>query len=41
VIHFDDAGTSRTCFLVLQDDRDLSVHFMLDLDGTIYQTARL
>jgi N-acetyl-anhydromuramyl-L-alanine amidase AmpD len=41
VIHFDDAGTSRTCFLVLQDDRDLSVHFMLDLDGTIYQTLDL
>ena len=41
VIHFDEAGTSRTCFLVLQDDRDLSVHFMLDLDGTIYQTLDL
>jgi len=41
VIHFDVAGTSRTCFPVLQDDRDLSVHFMLDLDGTIYQTLDL
>jgi N-acetyl-anhydromuramyl-L-alanine amidase AmpD len=41
VIHFDVCGTSRTCFLVLQDDRDLSVHFMLDLDGTIYQTLDL
>jgi N-acetylmuramoyl-L-alanine amidase len=41
VIHFDDCGTSRTCFRVLQDDRDLSVHFMLDLDGTIYQTLDL
>ena len=41
VIHFDVAGTSRTCFKVLQDDRDLSVHFMLDLDGTIYQTLDL
>jgi N-acetylmuramoyl-L-alanine amidase len=41
VIHFDDCGTSRTCFQVLQDDRDLSVHFMLDLDGTIYQTLDL
>src|SRR5579863_1803071 len=28
VLHFDDAGTSRTCFRVLQDHRDLSVHFM-------------
>jgi N-acetyl-anhydromuramyl-L-alanine amidase AmpD len=41
VIHFDVCGTSRTCFMVLQDDRDLSVHFMLDLDGTIYQTLDL
>lgn len=41
VLHFDVAGTSRTCFKVLQDGRDLSVHFMLDLDGTIYQTLDL
>ena len=41
VIHFDVCGTSRTCFKVLQDVRDLSVHFMLDLDGTIYQTLDL
>lgn len=38
VLHFDVAGVSRNCFKVLQDDRGLSVHFMLDLDGTIYQT---
>ncbi len=38
VIHFDAAGTSRRCFQILQDERGLSVHFMLDLDGTIYQT---
>ncbi|HSY18191.1 MAG TPA: N-acetylmuramoyl-L-alanine amidase [Candidatus Acidoferrales bacterium] len=41
VLHFDDCGVSRTCFLVLQDSRDLSVHFMCDLDGTIYQTLDL
>jgi N-acetyl-anhydromuramyl-L-alanine amidase AmpD len=41
VMHFDVCGTSRTCFKVLQDDRDLSVHFMVDLDGTIYQTLDL
>lgn len=41
VLHFDVAGTSRTCFRVLQDERDLSVHFMLDVDGTIYQTLDL
>lgn len=38
VIHYDVCGTSRTCFRVLHDQRSLSVHFMLDLDGTIYQT---
>jgi N-acetyl-anhydromuramyl-L-alanine amidase AmpD len=41
VLHFDVAGTSRTCFRILQDDRDLSVHFLLDLDGTVYQTLDL
>jgi N-acetyl-anhydromuramyl-L-alanine amidase AmpD len=41
VIHFDVCGTSRECFNILQDHRDLSVHFMLDLDGTIYQTLDL
>jgi N-acetylmuramoyl-L-alanine amidase len=41
VLHFDVAGISRQCFNVLQDHRDLSVHFMLDLDGTIYQTLDL
>jgi N-acetylmuramoyl-L-alanine amidase len=38
VIHYDVCGTSRTCFRVLHDMRGLSVHFMLDIDGTIYQT---
>ncbi len=38
VIHFDASGTSRQCFKVMHDMRNLSVHFMLDLDGTIYQT---
>lgn len=38
VLHFDVCGVSRTCFNVLHDHRGLSVHFMLDLDGTIYQT---
>jgi len=41
VVHFDVCGVSRECFRVLQDQRDLSVHFMLDLDGTIYQTLDL
>jgi N-acetylmuramoyl-L-alanine amidase len=38
VLHYDACGTSRRCFQVLHDERGLSVHFMLDLDGTIYQT---
>lgn len=38
VYHYDVCGTSRKCFDVLHDRRGLSVHFMLDLDGTIYQT---
>lgn len=38
VIHYDVCGTSRTCFRVLHDMRGLSIHFMLDIDGTIYQT---
>lgn len=41
VIHYDVAGTSRQCFRILHDMRDLSVHFLLDLDGTIYQTLDL
>lgn len=41
VIHYDVAGTSRRCFQVLHDSRGLSVQFMLDLDGTIYQTLDL
>jgi N-acetylmuramoyl-L-alanine amidase len=41
VYHYDVCGTSRTCFKVLHDSRGLSIHFMLDLDGTIYQTLDL
>lgn len=41
VIHYDVAGTSQRCFQVLHDARGLSVHFMLDVDGTIYQTLDL
>jgi len=38
VIHYDVCGTSQTCFRVLHDMRGLSAHFLLDIDGTIYQT---
>jgi N-acetylmuramoyl-L-alanine amidase len=41
VIHYDVCGTSQRCFDVLHDHRGLSVHFMLDIDGTIYQTLDL
>lgn len=41
VMHFDVCGTSRRCFRVLHDQRYLSVQFMLDVDGTIYQTMDL
>ncbi|MHC4955064.1 MAG: N-acetylmuramoyl-L-alanine amidase [Planctomycetota bacterium] len=38
VIHYDAAGTSERCFEILQDVRGLSCQFLLDVDGTIYQT---
>jgi N-acetyl-anhydromuramyl-L-alanine amidase AmpD len=41
VVHYDVCGISKACFNVLHDQRGLSVHFMLDLDGTIYQTLDL
>ncbi len=41
VLHYDVCGTSRRCFEVLQDLRGLSVHFLLDVDGTLYQTLDL
>ena len=41
VIHYDAAGTSENCFRILHERRGLSVHFMLDIDGTIYQTLDL
>ncbi len=41
ILHFDVCGTSGQCFYILHDRRGLSVHFMLDVDGTIYQTLDL
>ncbi|TWT99847.1 N-acetyl-anhydromuranmyl-L-alanine amidase [Botrimarina colliarenosi] len=41
VMHYDVCGVSRQCFKILHDHRCLSVHFMLDVDGTIYQTLDL
>ena len=41
VLHYDVCGVSQSCFRVLHDERNLSVQFLLDLDGTIYQTLDL
>lgn len=41
VLHFDVCGVSRQCMRVLHDLRGLSVHFLLDIDGTLYQTLDL
>lgn len=41
VVHYDACGCSQSCFKVLHDRRALSVHFMLDVDGTVYQTLDL
>jgi len=38
VVHYDAAGTSAQCFKILHDLRGLSAHFLIDVDGTIYQT---
>eukprot|EP01080_Neovahlkampfia_damariscottae_P005959 gene5959-9958_t len=41
VLHYDVAGYSKNCFRVLHDHRFLSVHFMVDVDGMLYQTVDL
>jgi len=41
VIHHDGCNSADMCFSVLQNERGLSVHFLLDNDGTIYQTIDL
>lgn len=41
VVHHDGCGSSETCFHVLHDERGLSAHFLIDNDGTIYQTLDL
>jgi len=41
VLHYDACGISKTCFRMLQDHSGLSVHFLIDVDGTIYQTLDL
>jgi hypothetical protein len=41
VVHHDGCNTADMCFSVVQNERGLSVHFLLDNDGTIYQTIDL
>lgn len=41
VVHHDGCADSRTCFHVLHNERGLSVHFLIDNDGTIFQTLDL
>ncbi|MCC6415764.1 MAG: N-acetylmuramoyl-L-alanine amidase [Opitutaceae bacterium] len=40
VLHYDGKGSSKQTFAILQK-RGLSAHFLLDVDGTIYQTLDL
>jgi hypothetical protein len=41
VVHHDGCASSRMCFQVLHNERGLSVHFLIDNDGTIFQTLDL
>ena len=41
VIHLDGCKDANMCYTVLHNQRGLSVHFMVDNDGTIYQTLDL
>ena len=41
VIHHDGCSSADMCFAVLQNERGLSCHFLIDNDGTIYQTIDL
>lgn len=41
VVHHDGADSARDCFHILHDERGLSAHFLIDTDGTVYQTLDL
>lgn len=41
VLHHDGCASADMCFSVLQNERGLSCHFLIDNDGTIYQTIDL
>ena len=41
MIHHDGCSSADMCFSVLQNERGLSCHFLIDNDGTIFQTLDL
>ncbi len=41
IVHHDGCPSAKSCFDVLHNERGLSCHFLLDNDGTIYQTLDL
>ncbi|HEY0990478.1 MAG TPA: N-acetylmuramoyl-L-alanine amidase [Kofleriaceae bacterium] len=41
VIHHDGCSSADMCFNVLHNERGLSCHFLIDNDGTIFQTIDL
>lgn len=41
IIHHDGCSSADMCWNVLQNERGLSCHFLIDNDGTIYQTIDL
>jgi murein DD-endopeptidase MepM/ murein hydrolase activator NlpD len=41
VVHLDGCASAEMCFNVLHNERGLSCHFILDNDGTLYQTCDL
>lgn len=41
ILHHDGCPSAASCFNVLHNERGLSCHFLLDNDGTIYQTMDL
>jgi N-acetylmuramoyl-L-alanine amidase len=41
VIHLDNCSSAEMCWDVLQNERGLSCHFLVDNDGTIFQTLDL
>lgn len=41
VVHYSASATAEDCFRHLHDVRGLSAHFLIDADGTVYQTLDL